>query len=578
MIRRFIGRFLAVVGFLSLLLVAAVAALVWWGMGQLERRTAVAVPETVVVVADWRGGVPEKSRGFSGLPGLPFDATPALPDVLLALDRAAGDPRVRALVVRMDGEGLGLAKAQELHAAVRRFGAANKPTFVYADSLGELQGGMVGSYLAAAFDHVQLQPLGTLGLTGLSAEQPYFGRLLDELDVGRQVVQREAYKTVLESFERSEPSPEQRATLQRLLDGLFDQLVDGIAAGRGLEPVAVRQAVDRGPLLGEEALALGLIDAIGHEPELWQRVRERAGTDARIMLQRYVRAAPPDEVTPAATVGFVHAVGPIRRGSEERFGGRLEIAGDSLAAAIDAAREARVDALLVRVSSPGGSAVASETVAGALRRAKVAGIPVIVSMGDVAASGGYWIAMDADRLLAAPMTLTGSIGVVAGKPALGELLERMGVDVAIERRGANAGFGSLVEPWDERALARLETLLDDVYESFVDGVAAGRGMAPERVRAVAGGQVWTGSEAATHGLVDQLGGFLEALDAAKVAAGVTVDDVVTLQPFPRPRPPFLDALEGLEFLGITLGEIAWWLHDLQRGAELRMEAHPPRLR
>ena len=578
MIRRFIGRFLAVVGFFSLLTLAALGGLVWWGMGQFERRTAVEVADRVVIVADWRGGIAEKARGFSGLPGLPFDRQVALPDVLLALDRAAKDPRVAGLVVRTDGEGMGLAKAQELHQAVRRFAAAGKTTAVFADSLGELQGGMVGTYLAAAFDHVQLQPLGTVGLTGLSAEQPYLGRLLDDWAVQRQVVQREDYKTALESFTRSTPSPEQQATLARLLDGVFDELVRGIATGRDLAPSTVRAAVDRGPLLGREALELGLIDAIGHEPELWQTVQARVGTTERMPLQRYARAEPPEAVVPAATLGFVHAVGPIRRGSDDRFGSQAEIAGDSLAAAIDAAREAHVDALLLRISSPGGSAVASETVAGALRRLRIAGIPVVVSMGDVAASGGYWIAMDANRVVASPLTLTGSIGVVAGKPALRTALERLGVDVFVERRGANAGFGSVVDPWDERALARLDDLLDDVYTSFVDGVAQGRGMAPERVRAVAGGQVWTGTEAAANGLVDQLGGFLDALEAAKIAAGVAADDAVVLQRFPAPRPPFLDALEGLDFLGVTLGDVAAWFGEVQRGAEIRLEAAPPRLR
>ncbi|TVQ36843.1 MAG: signal peptide peptidase SppA [Geminicoccaceae bacterium] len=581
MIRRFLGRFLAVVGFFSLLILAAIGTLVWWALGEFERRTQVELPPEAILVADWRGGVPEKSRGLSGFGPfgpLPIDGKMALPDVLLALDRAARDPRIKGLVVRTDGEGFGLGRAQELHAAVRRFADAGKFTAVFADSLGELQGGMVGTYLISAFDHVQLQPLGTVALTGLSAEQPYFGRLLDDFGIERQIVQRDAYKTALESFDRSTPSPEQAETLARLLDGVFEQMVEAIAAARGLDRTTVQAAIDQGPLLGREALARGLIDEVAHEPELWRLVQARAGTVERVGLERFARAVSAEVETPAATIGFVHAVGPIRRGAEERFGGRLEIAGDSLAQAIDAAREARVDALLLRVSSPGGSAVASETAAAALRRARAAGIPVVVSMGDVAASGGYWIAMDADRIVASPMTLTGSIGVVAGKPALGQLLERWGVDVAVERRGANAGFGSLFEPWDERALGRVNALLDDIYTSFVERVASARNIDQARVRNLAGGRVWTGEEALGNGLIDEAGGFIEALALARVLAGVAPDDLVTLQRFPPPRPPFLHILESFDLLTVSLAELQAMLGKLGGQGELRLEAAPPTIR
>lgn len=570
---RWLYRFVAAFGVLSLVLVVGLSLVGWRLAARFAEPTAM-LPERFVLVADWRGGVPEKSRGFGPLQDLGFGKGASLPETLIALERAADDPRVAGLVVRVDGGGFGFAQAYELREAVRGLAAAGRFTAVYADTLGELEGGMVGTYLATAFEHVQLQPLGTLGFTGLASEQPYFGRLLDDLEIGFQVIQREDFKTALEPLARSGPSPAAGAATDRLLDGLFTTLVDGVAEARGLDPTAVERALDRGPLLGREAVELGLVDAIGHLPDLWATAENEAGTEERVDLATYARSGLPGAEEATRVVGFVHAVGPIRRGESEDPLGDLEIAGDSVARAIDDAVEAEVDALLLRVSSPGGSAIASETIGAAVRRGREAGIPVIVSMGDVAASGGYWISMDADRIFASPTTLTGSIGVIAGKPALGAFLDDFGVDVALERRGTNAGFGSVVEPWDGPALARLNLLIDDLYERFLEGVARGRDIDIEAARAVAGGQVWLGDEALANGLVDEIGGFTAALAAARTRAGATADEPVRLARFPEAREPFALALEGLDrLLEVAVGLEATWDRATAPPA-LRLEAGP----
>jgi len=209
-----------------------------------------------------------------------------------------------------------------------------------------------------------------------------------------------------------------------------------------------------------------------------------------------------------------------------------------------------------------------------VRRAREADIPVIVSMGDVAASGGYWIAMDADRIFAAPTTLTGSIGVILGKPALGPFLDDLGIDVDRATRGANAGLGSLVEPWDERALAKIDVLADDLYASFLDGVARGRGMELEAVRAVAGGRVWLGGEAVERGLVDDLGGLNDAVVGVREALGIEADAPLAVQAFPRPRPRFETALDLVDrFMRIAGGLDARW-RALTAVPELRFDARP----
>jgi len=572
---RWLFALLSVLAFASLILVLAVAGLAWWTVSSLGERRAVTVPESVVLTADWRGGVPEKSRGPTPFGALGLLQGPALPDVLRALERAADDPRVAGLVVQMDGSGFGFAQAYELRQAVERLNEAGKFTAVHADSLGELGGGMLATYLATAFDHVQLQPVGSVGLTGLAAEQPYFERLLADLDVEMQVVKREAFKSALESFTRSEPSPENAAMTERLLTGLAGELAGGVAAGRGLDLAAVRAAVEAGPLTGEAARARDLVDTLDHAPAMVERAEEATGTSERMPLAAYFNSDAFAPVADAPVVGFVHAVGPIRRGESADPFGAVEIAGDTVASAIDAAREAEVDALLLRVSSPGGSAVASETVAGAIRRAKAAGIPVIVSMGDVAASGGYWIAMDADRILAAPTTLTGSIGVILGKPALDAFLTDLGIDVATTRTAANATLGSVFEAWSDADLERINALVDDLYQQFLMGVARGRGMELEEVRAAAGGRVWLGTEAAERGLVDDIGGFTEAVAAVRDVLGLEADAALSLEPYPRPQRRLRLALKTLDrFMRAAAAIDGFWGRLGAPGGELRLDARP----
>jgi protease-4 len=570
---RWLGRIVTALAFACLVLVLTVIGLGWWGASRLGERE-VEVPQSVVLVADWRGGVPEKKRAPVPLAAFGLDGTPPLPDVLRALEHAAGDPRVRGLVVRTDGAGFGLAQAWELRQAVAKLNDAGKFTAIYADTLGEIQGGMLGTYLASAFQHVQLQPLGAVGFTGLAREQPYVERLLEDLDIEVQVVKREAFKTALETFTRSGPSPASEAMTEALLDGLFAEFVDGVATGRGLDTEAVRAAIDAAPLLAEDALARGLIDAVAHYPALEDTATAAAGTEERLPLAGYLRSDVFAAADAAPVVGFVHAVGPVVRGESDDPFGDLEIAGDTVAAAIDAAREAEVEALLLRVSSPGGSAVASETVAAAVRRAKEAGIPVIVSMGDVAASGGYWIAMDADRILAAPTTLTGSIGVIVGKPALGAFLNDLGIDVDRSTRGANAGIGSVLEPWDEGELAKVNSLVEELYQAFLQGVARGRNLELAEVRDVAGGRVWLGREAATNGLVDEIGGFNAAVMAVRTALDVEPDTPLAVQTFPRSKSPFPAALDALgRFTRLTAELDALWAR-LAAPAELRFDARP----
>lgn len=534
---RFVVGLLAVVGFLGLLLLAGSAFLLHALLSRPVR-----LPERIVLTADWRGGLSEVRRTPDLLQ---LERTPPLTvtDTVLALEAAGRDPRIAGLVVRLDGSRSGFAAAQELRGAVQRFRARGKFALAHADSFGELTPGNEGYYLATAFDEIHLQPVGFVGLTGLMAEVPLAQELLARLGIELEVARRAEYKTALDSLTERELPPANREMLNALLDSLSGQLVQGIAEGRKLAPARVRALIDRGPFTGEEALKAGLIDRLGHQDETLAAAGVRAGRGGGpLALADYARIVE-EAGDGAATVALIRAAGLIRRG-EGGIG--QEIAADDLAETLaEVAEDDAVRAVILRIDSGGGSAVASETIARGVRRVLAADKPVIVSMGNAAASGGYWIAMDATRIVAQPGTLTGSIGVVAGKPDLDQLWARLGVNWAQLTRGQNAAIWSVNGPYAPEARARLEAILDAIYGAFKAGVAAARDLPPERVDAIAKGRVWDGATAKELGLVDELGGLGEALAAARRELGLGPDVPLAIEPMPRPKNPLVELL-------------AWW--------------------
>jgi protease-4 len=374
-----------------------------------------------------------------------------------------------------------------------------------------------------------------VGLTGLLAQVPLARDLLARLGVSFEVVRRAEYKTALESLTESELSAPNREMLEALLGTLQGQLVAGVAEGRGMPPERVRRLVDRGPFTGPEALAEDLVDRLGHADETLDAALERAGAGAEpVGLADYADRNPAAWGAGAATataapVALIRAAGLIRRGDN---GIGSEIAADDLAEALaEAAEDGEVRAVVLRVDSGGGSAVASETVGHAVQRVRQAGKPVIVS--------------NATRIVAQPGTLTGSIGVIAGKPSLAEAWDRLGVNWAEIRRGANAAIFSLNRPFSPEAEARVEAIVGSLYESFTAGVAQGRGMRPEQVEAVAKGRVWAGETALGLGLVDELGGLDAALAATRAALRLPADAPLRVELLPRDANPVRALLRWL---------------------------------
>jgi protease-4 len=327
------------------------------------------------------------------------------------------------------------------------------------------------------------------------------------------------------------------------------QLIRGIAEGRKLTPDQVRAVVDRGPLLGQEALDAKLIDGLAYRDDIYAKVKKMGGGADLIYLQKYVERAGRPHRT-GKTIALIYGVGDVGRGKSgyDPVFGSASMGSDTVAAAFrDAVKDPRVKAILFRVDSPGGSYVASDTIWQETVRARKAGKPVIVSMGELAGSGGYFVAMAADKIVAQPATITGSIGVLGGKMVMTGFWKMLGITFDEVHDGANGTYWTTTEDYTPAEWARFEAGLDRVYADFISKVADGRRLPKERVLQIARGRIWSGEDAKALGLVDELGGFPEALALAKKAAKIPVGEEVSVQLFPRKKTAFqsfMDTLAG----------------------------------
>jgi protease-4 len=460
---------------------------------------------------------------------------PVLQALVDALRRAERDGHVAGLVAHVGRRPISLAQSGELRDAVARFRRSGKLAVAWTESFGELGAGNAGYHLATAFEEIWLQPSGDVGLTGVVARAVFVREALDRLGVEPQLGQRHEYKTAADTFLRSGMSDAGREMARRLAESATETIVADVAAARGLDAAAVREIVDRAPLTAHEALAARLVDRLGYRDEVYASLRSRSSGEVRLQyLERYgrrrerrgtLRRAVTDRHRPV--VALVRASGPIHLGRSASFPlGGPNVGSDTLGATLRAAgRDPSVRAVVLRVDSPGGSYVASDAIRREVLALRGTGRPVIASMATVAGSGGYYIAMPCDAVVAGPATITGSIGVLAGKQVIRDALGRVGVRVDSESVGAHAEMFSTQRPFTDEEWRRLEAWLDQVYADFTVKAAADRGMPVERLRDVARGRVWTGADALARGLVDRLGGLEEAVGVACERAGLRRDGV-----------------------------------------------------
>jgi protease IV len=500
----------------------------------------------LILELDLTDGITE-TRPSDPISAIATRTRPALPDILDGLRRARADDRVTVLVARLGGKPFGLAAVQELRQAISEFAAAGKTTIAWAETFGEFSASNVQYYLATAFEKIWLQPSGDLGLTGLAVQRLFLRGLLDKVGADFQVAKRYEYKSAAEQFTETHFSAGARQATERLTESITEQLIQAVAERRGLSRDKVSELIDAGPYLATRALEEGLVDQLGYRDEVYAEARKLAGPDSFVLyLGRYQRAKTLAErarttVTrlpggPEPGVALIYATGPIRRGRSGRgllSGGAM--GSDTIAGAIRAAaRDGHIAAIVLRVNSPGGSYVASDTIWREVVRARAGGKTVVASMGDVAASGGYYISMAADQIVAQPGTITGSIGVLSGKPVVGQALGRVGISSDRVVQGAHADMFSTLEPFTDDEWRLVNDWLDHIYADFTGKVATSRGMTPEQVHELAKGRVWTGADALAHGRVDELGGIDRAAAVARRRAGLPA--TAPLRVFPRVRP------------------------------------------
>ena len=446
--------------------------------------------------------------------------------VIETLRHAETDGHVKGLLIRLPDGGISPGEADELRLAVKHFRAAGKPVFAHSQGLYP-SGAVTSTYmLGASADQLWMQPGASFEAVGLATEDIFFKRLFDKYGVKADYEQREQYKNAVNPYLYDDYTAAHKEAQLSWMGSVYQSALGLAAADRKRDPAALRQAVEGGPYTAEQARTLGLVDRVGQVKEIQDAILKKAGGTKLVDFASYAgNARRSDGPAGAPKIAVVYGEGAIVTGDDSGgslFGGSQSIHSDNTAKAIyDAAADSEVKAIVFRVSSPGGGDTASEQILAAVRAAKAAGKPVVVSMGEYGASGGYWISSEASAIVAEPSTLTGSIGVYGGKLALGGALARFGVDARQTKVGGDFAdayaIGTEFSPSQRAAFARS---IDTVYAGFIQRVATGRRMTPERVREIARGRVWTGAQAKALGLVDELGGFYQAVDRAKALAGI----------------------------------------------------------
>ena len=459
-------------------------------------------------------------------------------DVVDALRRAATDDRIVAVAARVGGVGMGLAQIQEIRDAVLAFRESGKPAVVHAETFGEFGPGTGAYYLATAFETIYLQSSGDVSLTGLLSETPFIRGALEKLRVEPRFDARREYKSAVNLFTERGYTPAHREATQAVLTSHFEQIVDGIAAARELDGVTVRALIDRAPLPSDEALEASLVDRIAYRDEVWDDLMPDEDDPSRMDLGDYVhRAGRPD--ASGERVALIYGVGNVHRGKSDHglLSRSSTMGADTVTEAFRRAiADEDVRAIVFRVDSPGGSYVASDVIWREVGRARRYGKPVVVSMGNVAGSGGYFVAMNADVIVAQPSTVTGSIGVLAGKLITGDFWERLGINWEELHEGRHATMWSATRDYTPSEWQRFQVFLDRIYDDFTAKVASGRELEPAVVERIARGRIWTGAQAKEHGLVDELGGLTTALALVRDRLALAPDAPIDLVEFPRPRP------------------------------------------
>jgi len=500
------------------------------------------IADNSVLVLRLEGEIPEKPP--VELPWFLGAVRPSITviNIWTALRMAAADSHIRAVVLEPRGLSAGWAKLEEIRSDLEKFRKSGKPVYAYLRTPGTRE-----YYVALGADRIYLGPAEPLYLKGLRAELMYFKKTLDKLGVSVDVEHAGKYKDFGDMFTRPDMSPETREVISSLVDDLYGNLVTRISAARKMSADEVRAVVDQGPFTASRALKAGLVDELRFEDQMWGALKDRlhAGEPVRVSIDKYVKV-PPDTVglKGKSRVAMLVGEGEILRGSFSDDGSAesnlTSFGFDKLLRQV--ANDSTIKGVIVRIDSPGGDAMASDEIwreMNLLSKKK----PMVISMADVAASGGYYMAMTGDPIVAYAQTETGSIGVVFGKPNLHGLYDKLGITKDAIQRGKHADiesdYNSLTP--DEREI--LQQGIDESYKDFVTKVATARRRSFNEIEPLAQGRVWMGSQAKARGLVDELGGLDVAIDLVKKKAGIASSEQLSLVVYP-PRRSLLEVLMG----------------------------------
>jgi protease-4 len=526
-----------------------------------ERKPTVAADSTLILNLD--GEIPERAPASIPLPFFEEREPMAVSDVWRILRRAETDPRVRAVVLMPGRVGIGWGKLQEIHECLTRFRRSGKPLVAFLRSPGARE-----YYLATAADRIYLPPEDMLNVKGLRAELMYFRKTLDKIGVQVEIEHAGKYKDFGDTFTRTSMSPETRQVLNSVLDDLYGGFLATVAAGRKKSPEQVRAIVDEGPFLARQALDQGLVDVLAYEDQMLDELKKRlpGGRVNKLACRNYLKAIG-GEPEGGRRVALLTAQGSILSDSAGDLSDADAILSQDFNRLLrQAASDGSIRGVIVRIDSPGGSSFASDEIwreMNALSKKK----PVVISMSDAAASGGYYIAMTGDPIVAYPGTFTGSIGVVFGKVNLRGLYDKLGISKDMLLRGRFADIDSDYGPLSEAARGKLREGIDDTYRSFVERVAEARKRKFAEIEPLAQGRLWLGSQAKGHGLVDELGGINRAIELIRKKANIPRDEMVTLVTYP-PKKSIVDRLFSRTPMTSAESRLRALLEDLHAAALL----------
>src|SRR4051812_10748182 len=529
------------VGGVVVVLIAVVSVL---AIGKLVGNKQPVIAPNAVLVLGLSGDVPESAPVDLAIPFLQSPGAPTITDVWNSLHRAASDNRVRALLIQPRRLTIGWAKLQEINRDIQDFKKSGKPVYALLESPGSKE-----YYLGSAADRIFLSPDDILQVKGFRIEETYLKNTLDKLGIGVEVDHIGRFKDAGDPYTRTGMSPETREVLNQVLDQLFGDFCSTVGRARHKSADAIRSLVDSGPFTATQARSEGLVDELGYEDDVFAEVKRKTGSRDlnKLPFRNYFRAVRNRGDRIAMLVGE----GEISRGEPDNgFNSQVSISSGGFSKIVHQVRDDKsIKGVIVRVDSPGGDAVASDEILHELKLLSKAK-PVVISMSDLAASGGYFISMTGDPVISYPNTITGSIGVLYVRPNFRGLFEKLGLQQEVITRGKLADLDSVTTPLSDAARQKLHESIEWTYKEFVSKVAAGRRRTYDQIDPLAQGRVWMGAQARQNGLVDQLGGLNESVALIRKRAHLNERGETELVAFP-PRQSLLDLLFNSSSSSVT---------------------------